>query len=144
PPLEPQPEQFAPAHVSQQNEMSRPRHGVARITMSTATSGDSAFQAGFAHIAQALADPAREAMVAALGDGQALPAGELAAAAGVSAQGASAHLHKLVTAGILSVWAQGRFRYYRIANEEVAALVENLVNLASRPAPRSARHRVAP
>jgi DNA-binding transcriptional ArsR family regulator len=114
--------------------------------MSTAPSVESAFsnQAGFARIAQALADPAREAMVAALGDGQARPAGELAAAAGVSAQGASAHLHKLVTAGILSVWAQGRFRYYRIADEEVAALVESLVNLAARPAPRAGRRRVAP
>lgn len=101
-------------------------------------------QAGIARIAEALADPAREAMVAALGDGEARPAGELAAAAGVSAQSASAHLHKLVTAGILSVWPQGRFRYYRIADEEVATLLESLVNLATRPAARSRPRRIAP
>ncbi len=89
-------------------------------------------QAGFSRIADALADPAREAMLAALVGGQALPAGELAAAAGISAQSASAHLQKLLDAGMLSVWAQGRFRYYRIADDEVAALLESLANFARR------------
>jgi DNA-binding transcriptional ArsR family regulator len=89
-------------------------------------------QTGFSKITQALSDPAREAMVSALADGQAMPAGELAAIAGISPQSASAHLQKLVDAGVLSVWAQGRFRYYRIADDEMAALVENLVNLAAR------------
>jgi hypothetical protein len=36
------------------------------------------------------------------------------------------------------VWAQGRFRYYRIADDEMAALVESLVNLATREAHRRA------
>lgn len=102
-------------------------------------------QAGFSRIAEALADPAREAMLAALVDGQALPAGELAAVAGISAQSASAHLQKLLDAGILSVWAQGRFRYYRIADDEVAALLESLANLATRSASSARRRRpVAP
>jgi DNA-binding transcriptional ArsR family regulator len=89
-------------------------------------------QSGFSRLAEALGDPAREAMVSALAEGRAMPAGELAAIAGVSPQGASAHLQKLVDAAVLSVWAQGRFRYYRIRDDEVASLIENLVNLAAR------------
>ena len=92
---------------------------------------DRAAQSGFARIAEALADPAREAIVAALADGKARPAGELAVAAGVSPQNASAHLLKLVGAGVLQVRSQGRFRYYEIANDDVAAVIEGLVNLAT-------------
>ena len=99
-------------------------------------------QAGFAPIADALADPAREAIVAALIGGSALPAGELATAAGLSPSGASAHLQKLHDAGILEVITQGRFRYYRIADEEVGRALEALANLADRarmPRPRRSR-----
>ncbi len=87
-------------------------------------------QPGFARITAALSDPAREAIVSALADGKAMPAGELAVAAGISPQSASAHLLKLVEARILSVWSQGRFRYYRIADDDVASLIESLVDLA--------------
>src|SRR6201994_1599424 len=89
-------------------------------------------QSGFSRVAEALSDPAREAIVSALVDGKAMPAGELAAIAGVSPQSASAHLQKLVDANVLSVLAQGRFRYYRISDEDVASLIESLVNLAAR------------
>src|ERR1700744_2297149 len=89
-------------------------------------------QSGFARVAEALGDPAREAIVSALADGKAMPAGELAFVAGISPQSASAHLQKLVDASVLSVWAQGRFRYYRISDDDVAELIENLVNLAAR------------
>lgn len=89
-------------------------------------------QSGFSRLTEALSDPAREAMVSALFGGKALPAGELASLAGVSPQSASAHLQKLTEARLLSVWQQGRFRYYRIADDEVAGLIENLVNLAVR------------
>ncbi|MGY8665240.1 metalloregulator ArsR/SmtB family transcription factor [Bradyrhizobium sp. UFLA05-109] len=89
-------------------------------------------QSGFSRLTEALSDPAREAMVSALFGGKALPAGELASLAGVSPQSASAHLQKLTDARLLSVWQQGRFRYYRIADDEVAGLIENLVNLATR------------
>lgn len=91
-----------------------------------------AFQSGFSRVAEALSDPAREAIVSALADGKAMPAGELAEIAGISPQSASAHLQKLVDASVLAVWAQGRFRYYRISDDEVASLIENLVNLATR------------
>src|SRR6266550_9209587 len=89
-------------------------------------------QSGFSKITQALSDPAREAMVSALADGKAMPAGELASVAGISPQSASAHLQKLVDAKVLSVWPQGRFRYYRIADDDVASLIESLVNLAAK------------
>ncbi|MDA9433208.1 ArsR/SmtB family transcription factor [Bradyrhizobium sp. CCBAU 51627] len=89
-------------------------------------------QSGFSRLTDALSDPAREAMVSALFGGKALPAGELALFAGVSPQSASAHLQKLTEARLLSVWQQGRFRYYRIADDEVAGLIENLVNVAAR------------
>src|SRR5215472_15207221 len=89
-------------------------------------------QSGFSRVAEALSDPAREAMVSALADGKAMPAGELAVIAGVSPQSASAHLQKLVDANVLSVWAQGRFRYYRISDEDVASLIEDLAGLAAR------------
>ena len=99
-------------------------------------------QTGFSRIAEALGDPAREAMVSALADGKALPAGELASVAGISPQSASAHLQKLVDANVLSVWAQGRFRYYRIKDDNVAALIESLVDLAARAG--AVRKRVMP
>jgi DNA-binding transcriptional ArsR family regulator len=89
-------------------------------------------QAGFSRLAEALGDPAREAMVGALAGGKAMPAGELADVAGVSPQSASAHLQKLVDANVLSVWAQGRFRYYRISDDSVASLIEDLASLAAR------------
>jgi DNA-binding transcriptional ArsR family regulator len=89
-------------------------------------------QSGFSRVAEALSDPAREAIVSALADGKAMPAGELASVAGISPQSASAHLQKLVDAKVLSVLAQGRFRYYRISDDDVAALIEQLVNLAAK------------
>ena len=92
-----------------------------------------AFQPGFAGIAALIADPAREAILVALADGRALPAGELAAVAGVSAQSASRHLQKMVEGGVLTVWSQGRFRYYRIADSSVMTAIESLCVLAQRP-----------
>jgi len=89
-------------------------------------------QSGLSRIAEALSDPAREAIVGALLGGKAMPAGELAAVAGVSPQSASAHLQKLVDARLLAVLAQGRFRYYRIVDEDVAALIEGLANIAAK------------
>jgi DNA-binding transcriptional ArsR family regulator len=99
-------------------------------------------QAGFSRLAEALGDPAREAMVGALAGGKAMPAGELADIAGVSPQSASAHLQKLVDAKVLSVWAQGRFRYYRISDDDVASLIEDLANLAARTSSSSRKRPV--
>lgn len=86
-------------------------------------------QAGISRIAGLLADPAREAMLLALAGGRALPAGELAEAAGISPQSASGHLRKLIDGGIVSVWRQGRFRYFRLASPQVGVALEALSGL---------------
>ena len=79
-----------------------------------------------AELCELLAEPARVAMVLALMDGGARPAGELARAAGITAQTASSHLGKLLAGGVLAVARQGRHRYYRVANVGVAQAVEAL------------------
>lgn len=91
------------------------------------------------HIAGLLADPARAMIVWTLIDGTSRPAGELAYAANVSAQSASAHLAKLVDGGMLQTQAQGRHRYFRIASAEVAAIIEGMASLSAAVKPRSPR-----
>jgi len=90
-------------------------------------------------IAHLLADPARATMLWALVDGTMRPAGELAYAANISAQSASAHLAKLVEGGFLSSEAQGRHRYFRIASPEVADAMESFASLSAAVRPRSPR-----
>lgn len=87
-------------------------------------------EANIAFVAGLLADPSRAAMCLALVGGEARPAGELAARAGVSAQTASNHLAKLIAGGILHAEQQGRWRYYRLAGAEVAHAVEALAVVA--------------
>ncbi|MDA8282996.1 MAG: winged helix-turn-helix domain-containing protein [Actinomycetota bacterium] len=76
------------------------------------------------------ADSTRAGVVAALLDGRALTAGELARRTGVSAQTVSAHLGRLRSAGILAVEAQGRHRYYRLVDERAGRVFEALASLA--------------
>jgi DNA-binding transcriptional ArsR family regulator len=83
-----------------------------------------------------IADAARAAMLMALADGRALPAGELAHAAGVTAQTASSHLAKLLDGGLLAVEQQGRHRYYRLADAHVALALESLASIGTPPAVR--------
>jgi DNA-binding transcriptional ArsR family regulator len=91
-------------------------------------------------VATLLADPARASMLWALIDGTTRPAGELAFAANVSPQSASAHLAKLVEGGLLQSEAQGRHRYFRIAGAEAARLVESLASFGASIRPRAPRH----
>jgi DNA-binding transcriptional ArsR family regulator len=79
-----------------------------------------------AFVANLLADPSRAAMCLALAGGEARPAGELAARAGISAQTASNHLAKLTAGRLLRVERQGRWRYYRLAGADVGHAVEAL------------------
>jgi len=69
-------------------------------------------------------------MLLALGDGRALPASMLASEAGVAPSTASAHLAKLVDAGLVTVTTQGRHRYYRLAGPQVAELIETLARVS--------------
>jgi DNA-binding transcriptional ArsR family regulator len=79
-----------------------------------------------AELGALLAEPARAAMLLALMDGSARPAGGLARAADVGAATASAHLKRLLEGGLLGVHVQGRHRYYRLADDEVAAWLESM------------------
>lgn len=90
-----------------------------------------------ARVGALLGDPARAGMLTALLGGIALTAGELAQAAGVTRQTASAHLAQLEDGGLLAREKQGRHVYFRFASDEVAALVEGLGVFATRPAGRT-------
>ncbi len=76
-----------------------------------------------------IADPARAAMLLALVEGRALPAGELAYCAGVTAQTASAHLARLLDGNLIAVEKEGRHRYYRLAGAHVAQALEQLATI---------------
>lgn len=84
----------------------------------------------FAGVAALAGEPARAAMLCLLFDGRAIPAGELASAAGISAATASVHLNKLVEGGLLCVHKQGRHRYYQLARGEIAQMLEALGSIA--------------
>lgn len=85
-----------------------------------------------ARIAALIGDPARAEMLSTLMGGQALTATELAGACEVTKQTASAHLAKLLDAQLVSVWPQGRHRYFRLADDDVAQLLEQLMGVAAR------------
>jgi len=89
-----------------------------------------------AEIAALVGDPARANMLSALMDGRALSAGDLAYAAHVTAQTASAHLAKLVAARLLADDRQGRNRYFRLASPAVARMLEEIMAVAVARAPR--------
>jgi DNA-binding transcriptional ArsR family regulator len=103
-----------------------------------------------ARIASLIGDPGRaEALTALLAD-RALTATELSAIAGVTKQTMSAHLSKLLSAGLVLVDQQGRHRYFRLANAEIAELLESLMGVAFRtgsirllPSPRDPALRTA-
>jgi DNA-binding transcriptional ArsR family regulator len=85
-----------------------------------------------ARIASLLGDTARADVLTALMTDRALTATELAAIAGVTKQTMSAHLSKLLEAALVAVDQQGRHRYFRLADEDVAALLESLMGVAFR------------
>ena len=86
-----------------------------------------------AGVAALLGEPARAEMLTALMRGdQALTATELAGIADVTKQTASAHLARLQHAGLVAVESQGRHRYFRLADRDVAQLLESLMGIAFR------------
>jgi DNA-binding transcriptional ArsR family regulator len=95
-------------------------------------------QPDFASTAALLGEPAPALMLAELMDGCALIASELAARAGVSPPTGSSHLAKLVAGGLLAVEAQGRHRYYQLAEHQVDLVLEALGTLSPPGPPRSA------
>ncbi|GAA2786655.1 ArsR/SmtB family transcription factor [Saccharopolyspora taberi] len=93
---------------------------------------------GIATTAGALANGTRAAFCDALLDGRAWSLSELARHAGVSMPTASEHATVLVQAGLCREDRRGRSRYIELADERVAACIEELASLAPhRPAPAS-------
>ncbi|GGF98231.1 transcriptional regulator [Rhizobium wenxiniae] len=84
-----------------------------------------------AQIASLIGDPARANMLAALSGGRALTATELAGIGGITLQTASTHLSKLEAGGLLSQRKQGRHRYFALADEAAARLIETMMGFAS-------------
>jgi DNA-binding transcriptional ArsR family regulator len=87
--------------------------------------------ASLAETAALVGDPARAAMLMALMDGRALTASELARAAGVTPQTASAHLARMTAAGLLGLHCQGRHHYHRLASPAVARMLEGIIEVTA-------------
>ena len=75
-------------------------------------------------------------MLSTLLDGRALTATELAYAARVTPQTASAHLAKLAAAGLVTPIRDGRYRYFRLASPRVAEMLEGIMAVALEHRPR--------
>ncbi|WP_416769020.1 ArsR/SmtB family transcription factor [Pseudomonas sp. RHF3.3-3] len=85
-----------------------------------------------AAVAGAIADPARARMLCSLLDGHARTATELAAVADIGASSASGHFLRLREQGLVEMLVQGRHRYYRLANSQVARALEALLAISAR------------
>ncbi len=83
-------------------------------------------------IAALVGDHARAEILTALVAGEALTATELAGVANLTKQTISSHLAKLLDAQLIVVESQGRHRYFRLADRDVADLLESLMGVAYR------------
>jgi len=95
-----------------------------------------AHEIDIAAVGALLADPGRAAMLAELMGGHPLAAGELARRAALTPSGASNHLRQLRAGGLVAATADGRNRFYRLANAEVAHALEALGRVAPSLEPR--------
>ncbi|MDR7049833.1 DNA-binding transcriptional ArsR family regulator [Duganella sp. 3397] len=98
-----------------------------------------AAQPRFGRVAAAIGDPTRALMLARLLDGRYYTATDLATHAGVAAPTASQHLKLLVDEGLARVRAQGRHRYYMLADANVTHALEALLRVADGALPESTR-----
>jgi DNA-binding transcriptional ArsR family regulator len=85
-----------------------------------------------ARVAALIGEPSRAQVLSLLMADRALTATELTAHVGITKQTLSAHLAKLLDAQLIAVEAQGRHRYFRLANRDVARLIESLMGVAFR------------
>jgi DNA-binding transcriptional ArsR family regulator len=84
-----------------------------------------------AQIAAVIGERGRAQILLALLSGRALTATELADSASVTRPTASSHLARLQRARLVSMEKQGRHRYFRIATDEIAHLLESMLGAAS-------------
>jgi DNA-binding transcriptional ArsR family regulator len=83
----------------------------------------------FLKIAALIGEKSRATMLWNLLDGRAYTLTELAICANISKQACSSHVLKLVEAKLLAVEKQGRYKYYRLANDKAAQIIENIAFL---------------
>jgi DNA-binding transcriptional ArsR family regulator len=91
-----------------------------------------------ARVAAVIGERGRAQVLGALMDGRALTATELADAVGVTRSTMSSHLSRLQQARLIAAESQGRHRYFRIANADVAELLEGMMGLAQLTTPPQA------
>jgi DNA-binding transcriptional ArsR family regulator len=98
-----------------------------------------AAQPRFARVAAVIGDPTRALMLSRLLDGRYYTATDLAEHAGIGASTASGHLKLLVDERLARVRAQGRHRYFMLADANVAHALEALLRVADGNLPESTR-----
>jgi DNA-binding transcriptional ArsR family regulator len=98
-----------------------------------------AVQPRFARVAAAIGDPTRALILARLLDGRYYTAKDLAGHAGIAASTASQHLKLLIDERLARVRAQGRHRYFMLADGNVAHALEALLRVADGALPESTR-----
>ncbi len=96
-------------------------------------------QPRFSRIAAAIGDPTRALMLSRLLDGRFYTAKDLAIHAGVTPSTASQHLKLLVDERLARVRAQGRHRYFMLADGNVAHALEALLRVADGVLPETIR-----
>src|SRR5207344_609309 len=85
-----------------------------------------------ARVAALIGEQARAEILTILMADRALTATELANHAGITRATTSTHLARLVDARLIDVVKQGRHRYFRLADRDVARLLESLMGVAFR------------
>jgi DNA-binding transcriptional ArsR family regulator len=108
------------------------------------------YEPRMARVAAAIGDPTRARTLARLLDGRLYTASELAEYADVTRATMSSHLKLLVDEGLAKLRAQGRYRYFGLADGNVAHALEALLMVADgvspdmsrwkRPSMRSLKH----
>jgi DNA-binding transcriptional ArsR family regulator len=92
-------------------------------------------------IAATIGDASRVRMLTLLMEGRALTAKELALGAGIAPATATAHLSRLLNDKLVDATAQGRHKYFRLASEDAAHLMEALMRVAP-PRAASSHHAI--
>lgn len=100
------------------------------LKQTEAFENDDALELSMVAIAAAMSETSRMKMLCAMMDGRAWTATELSAVAEVVPSTASAHLARLLSGGLISCLSQGRHRYYRLAGNDVAGLIETLMGIS--------------
>ncbi|TQR20690.1 ArsR/SmtB family transcription factor [Psychrobacillus vulpis] len=88
-------------------------------------------------VAALLGEKSRATILTSLMDGRFHTASELAFMAGITPQTASFHLSKLVEGNLVIVEKNGRHRYFKLANGDIARILETFLSISPPPEVRS-------